>query len=142
MAQEGGEPVTYSRVFPATAENIEAQCRKAEEIMSKQGLDRHRFSVQLLLREALNNAVFHGSGGNAEREINFAFRIAGGVIEMTVGDDGPGFNWRAVLGRRMDDSAASGRGLAIMMIYADDVSFNEQGNALTLRVNIAEGRQT
>jgi serine/threonine-protein kinase RsbW len=142
MPREDRAPATYSQVFRATAEGIEMQCRRAAEMLTERGLDVHRFSVQLLLREALNNAVFHGSGGNAEREIKFVFRIAEDAIEMTVGDDGPGFNWRAVLGRRMDDSAASGRGLAIMMIYADDVSFNEQGNALTLRVNIAEGRQT
>jgi len=142
MPREDRVPATYSQVFPATAEGIETQCRRAAEILAEHGLDVHRFSVQLLLREALNNAVFHGSGGNAGREIKFVFRIAEGAIEMTVGDDGPGFDWRAVLARKMDDAAASGRGLAIMMIYADDVSFNEQGNALTLRVNIAEGRKT
>jgi len=142
MAQEGGAPAVYSQVFPATAEGIETQCRRAVEMLAEHGLEGHRFSVQLLLREALNNAVFHGSGGNAMRQIRFVFRIAGDAIEMTVGDDGPGFDWRAILARKMDDAAASGRGLAIMMIYADDVSFNEQGNALTLRVNIAEGRQT
>ncbi len=142
MIQEGREPVTYSQVFAATAEDVETQCRVATDLLTEQGLDMYRFSVQLLLREALNNAVLHGSRGNPERAISFVFRITPDAIEITVGDEGPGFDWRGVLARRMDDTAVSGRGLAIMTIYADDVRFNERGNALTLRMNIAEGRQT
>ncbi len=53
-------------------------------------------------------------------------------------DDGDGFDWRAVLQRRKENTAttaataASGRGLEILLRYATRVRFNEKGNAVTI----------
>ena len=138
MGPDFGKNVMYETVFPAIQENIELPCRQIAELMSVRHLHKQHFGVQLLLRETINNAIVHGSNSDRNRQIRLIFQISKEVIEWTVIDEGPGFDWRAVLERRVDDQASSGRGLAIMKKYADGFTFNEQGNALSLKVNIEQ----
>jgi anti-sigma regulatory factor (Ser/Thr protein kinase) len=108
-------------------------------------LDRpHRFAAELLVREALNNAVVHGCRSDPGNRFRCALRLGVGRLTIAVIDDGDGFDWRAVLRRRNDNvataataataatTAASGRGLGILFRYATRVRFNEKGNAVTV----------
>ncbi|MHC1713176.1 MAG: ATP-binding protein [Solidesulfovibrio sp.] len=90
------------------------------------------FEVKLLLREALLNAVIHGSGLNPARTVVLEVLTAEGRLSFSVTDQGPGFDWRAGRATLPPPEALSGRGLAILTIYADDVRFNAAGNNVTL----------
>lgn len=99
-------------------------------------LDRpQRFAAELLVREALNNAVVHGCRSDPGNRLRCALRLGVGRLTIAVMDDGDGFDWRAVLQRRNESAAAtaaSGRGLGILFRYATRVRFNEKGNAVTV----------
>jgi len=90
------------------------------------------FDVKLLLREALLNAVLHGSRCDPLRSVSLEVRAAEGRLTLTVTDQGQGFDWRAGLSTQAPPEAVSGRGLTILTLYADDVRYNAAGNQVVL----------
>ena len=90
------------------------------------------FDVKLLLREALLNAVLHGSRGDPLRQVSLSLAAAAGCLTATVADQGPGFDWRTAKASPPPPEATSGRGLTILTLYADDMRYNAAGNQLTL----------
>lgn len=96
------------------------------------------FETELLLREALNNAVLHGSKPGSEAPVHCILRMRNQTILISVSDGGTGFAWRKAMTLRPDDSASSGRGLDIYERYADAVRFNHRGNQITLIKRITE----
>ena len=90
------------------------------------------FDVKLLLREALLNAVLHGSRGDPLRQVTLTLGCADGRLTAVVADQGPGFDWRAAADAPPPPDAVSGRGLTIMTLYADDVRYNAAGNQVIL----------
>ncbi len=99
------------------------------------------FSVNLLLREALNNAIKHGCGLDATQTVTFSLVILSDHIELDVQDTGTGFDWRRKFLTLETDGpecmACSGRGLYIMGLYATDVRYNDVGNALHLKIPLS-----
>lgn len=96
------------------------------------------FAVRILAREALLNAVTHGSGGDPGRLIRFAVDVGAEHLFLEVEDSGEGFDWRS-RPRDFDSLALQGRGLYLMELYSDGVWFNEKGNRVLLRKNFAAG---
>jgi serine/threonine-protein kinase RsbW len=91
-----------------------------------------RFSVELLLREALTNAVVHGCVADAALNLECVLRMRGSRLLIAVRDDGPGFDWRRAGLRRASLQECSGRGLEIYRLLASRVRFNERGNSVVL----------
>lgn len=87
-----------------------------------------RFPVELMLREALANAIVHGcASGEAARVWCEIERMSGGVA-IRVGDSGAGFDWRSSVRRSETHAAESGRGLLILRQLSNTLTFNEKGN--------------
>jgi anti-sigma regulatory factor (Ser/Thr protein kinase) len=122
-------------VLRASLESIEEAAAVTAEMLRARGLDRLSFEVGLLLREAMSNAVRHGSGLDAGRSVRFRCFTEHGQLVLEVEDDGPGFDWRGrVSGCHPGDvclppnDCESGRGLSILYLYSNDVEFNAAGN--------------
>ena len=84
---------------------------------------RHR--IEVAVREALANAIEHGNSGDARRPVRVAAQVDGGVLEVTVVDDGAGFDPSAVPDPRAHEHrlAPRGRGLLLMRSLVDEVAF-------------------
>jgi serine/threonine-protein kinase RsbW len=91
-----------------------------------------RFAAELLLREALNNAVLHGSGGDVSRQVRCVARMVSGRLSITVADGGKGFDWHAARGCQAAADSCSGRGMEIFRAYATRVRFNRSGNVASM----------
>jgi serine/threonine-protein kinase RsbW len=122
--------------FPATLENVDKAAQEAKRFLSQIGAEEHAFQVVLVLREALLNAVLSGSKLEAEKRVVCAIRQADNDLLLEVEDEGEGFDWRRQLGKAPAAGHESGRGLAIMKAYCQDVMFNQKGNKLTLKKRI------
>ena len=62
------------------------------------------------------------------------------VFEVTIRDEGKGFDWRALPAVVPENLLAfNGRGIFLTKIYFDDVEYNEAGNQVTLRKRAAPG---
>lgn len=124
--------------LPATLEAVEEFFVEFHR-RSKALIGRHNcFAAELLLREALANAVVHGCGGNPARQVRCALRLRGARLFIAVADDGEGFDWRAArIAASIPD--CSGRGIEILYRYANQVRFNRKGNAVTMIKRIVRG---
>jgi anti-sigma regulatory factor (Ser/Thr protein kinase) len=94
------------------------------------------FIAELLLREALTNAIVHGSRGNRRKQVLCAVRLAQRRVIIAVQDEGDGFDWRAVPPEQSLETR--GRGIDILRKYASRVRFNNKGNAVTLIVRLPD----
>ena len=86
--------------------------------------------VELALREALNNAVVHGNRLNAQKLVHVRCRCAVGKgISITVWDQGAGFDLNAVPDPLSVENlmADHGRGIHLMKLVMDEVSFERRG---------------
>jgi serine/threonine-protein kinase RsbW len=90
------------------------------------------FAAELLLREALTNAVVHGCHADPARQVRCVLRLKGRRLFIAVQDDGDGFDWRAAWGDSADLSDCSGRGIEILRKYANHVRYNNQGNMVAM----------
>src|SRR4029077_16759235 len=87
-------------------------------------------AVELALREALNNAVVHGNRLDAHKLVHVRCRCkVGKGISITVSDQGQGFDPRAVPDPLSVDNlqAEHGRGIHLMKVAMDEVSFEQRG---------------
>ena len=119
--------------YPASQKNVEKLCAAAAQNLDQISLDgQDRFAIELLLREALNNAVLHGCRQNPG--LSFACQLSiseqSGIIEVS--DDGPGFDWRSQPQISLDETSESGRGLHIYARYATAIKYNDAGNCVSL----------
>jgi len=128
-------------IVPADLEAVNSICAEVAGWLGENGMDRHGFSIEILMREALNNAIIHGSQNDASRNVQALVWCDAEAIWLKVCDEGAGFNWHAALQSEMaGDDKESGRGLKLYQLYADRVEFNERGNQITLARSLDHGR--
>jgi anti-sigma regulatory factor (Ser/Thr protein kinase) len=120
------------RTLPATLNAVEEFCAEFRGICSSLPQRSHRFAAELLLREAMTNAVVHGCRSDPSRRLVCAVRLKPRRLIIAVQDDGDGFDWRAALGRQAGTCSCSGRGLEILRNYATRIRFNRSGNTTTI----------
>jgi serine phosphatase RsbU (regulator of sigma subunit)/anti-sigma regulatory factor (Ser/Thr protein kinase) len=121
-------------VASANVDTVEEMERITLDFLDRTRVEGDRFTVRLLLREALLNAIRHGAGLDPGQKIQYDLRVRPWHLEMRVQDPGPGFDWKGALASGPDPMAVSGRGLTILKAYADEVIYNAEGNQLTLVV--------
>jgi anti-sigma regulatory factor (Ser/Thr protein kinase) len=118
--------------MPASLEAVEeffARFRQKNQAL----LDRANcFAAELLLREALNNAVLHGCHADPVKKVRCLVRLRERRLLIAVEHNGDGFDWRAARARSAGLSDCSGRGIEILRQYASHVRYNERGNAVAI----------
>ena len=97
-------------------------------------------AVQLALREALNNAVVHGNRLDAKKlvHVRCSCRVGNG-ISLIISDQGQGFDPRTVPGCVTVENleAEHGRGIHLMKLSMDEVSFQQGGSEVHMCKSIA-----
>jgi len=87
-------------------------------------------AVELALREALSNAVVHGNRLDAHKLVHVRCRCkVGEGVSLVVSDQGQGFDPSAVPDPLSVDNleAEHGRGIHLMKLAMDEVSFEQRG---------------
>lgn len=118
-------------------------------------------NLKLCLRELLINAMEHGNLGisfeekseslvngtyiqiiidkqkdhaNAKKKITVKSELTPQKIEVTITDEGEGFDHKKMMARSMHESEnqilSHGRGLAMAKVFLDSITFNEKGNSV------------
>jgi len=90
------------------------------------------FAIHLAVEEALVNAVKHGNRKDPEKSVSVEYSITPEKFEISVADQGKGFNPKDVPDPRDEKNLynASGRGVLLMQSYMDIVEYNESGNCV------------
>ena len=95
-----------------------------------------RFAVRLAFEEAVSNAIRHGHATESEDAlIGLQVSVSSDHVEMSVQDQGPGFDPKAIPDPTLEEnlSKPTGRGILLIRAYMSGVEFNEQGNRITMR---------
>lgn len=100
-----------------------------------------RFVAELLVREALNNAVLHGCNGDPDRMVGCRLKLNDRRLFIAVLDDGCGFDWRETMGSFPDPIATSGRGIELLAHYSSRFRFNKRGNRVAIYVRFRGEKQ-
>lgn len=93
-------------------------------------------AVELALREALNNAVIHGNGADPNKLVEIRCRCERGKgVWLIVRDQGTGFDPSAVPSPLTQQGllAEHGRGIHLMKLMMDEVSFERGGSEVHMR---------
>lgn len=132
-------PESIKIIFSSTMENIDKVCNQATEFLELNLADIKPalFSINLVIREGLTNAVRHGNVNDSSKTVQFLLTIVEKqLIRIRIEDQGNGFDWKKQQEEELPEDLDHGRGIIIMKTYFTRYSYNEKGNVLTLEKNI------
>ena len=105
--------------------------------MAKPGIAKEaEDDIEIAVLEALANAVIHGNGENPDKRVHLSCRCSmDGEVSIVVRDEGEGFDSRAVPDPTEPQGLilTHGRGLHLMRMLMDEVSFEENGTVVGMR---------
>ena len=93
------------------------------------------FALRLAMEEAVRNAFRHGHRNLPGQPVQVDYDVTPSTVTIRVRDQGPGFNPDALPDPTAPENLTrpTGRGVMLIRAYMTDVSYNEQGNEVTLR---------
>lgn len=92
-------------------------------------------TLRLCLEELLHNAMEHGNRCDQSKKVYITVKAEPQRATIRVRDEGEGFDVESVRRRNEEEPpvlSERGRGLLIVRHYADELSFNREGNEATL----------
>lgn len=100
-----------------------------------------RFRLQVVLSEALANAVMRGNRECPDKSVDVRAELRPDVIRVSVTDEGEGFDPAAVPEPIRPEllSVPGGRGLFLIRKLVDEVRFNERGNSICMTLRRPSG---
>jgi serine/threonine-protein kinase RsbW len=126
-------PINFSIVVKSRPSAVVEVCEQVLSKLETNGFDKDDiFAVHLALEEAFLNAVKHGNKMDPNKEVKIDYSIDLDKIEISLTDEGEGFEPSSVADPRYGEDLykPGGRGLLLMNSYMDVVKFNERGNSL------------
>jgi serine/threonine-protein kinase RsbW len=99
-------------------------------------VDGSEIEIEIALREAVANAVIHGNHEDPRKRVHVSCHCrADGEVSLTVRDQGQGFDSTAIPDPTAPENrlSARGRGIYIMRVLMDEVSFEDCGVAVHMR---------
>lgn len=102
---------------------------------------RLRLNFRVGLTEALSNAMLYGNSYDPTKRVRVEVTLGRGEIKARITDQGTGFDPAAIPDPTTPENLlkAGGRGLFLMRQLLDEVSFNDQGNQVTLVLRLESG---
>ncbi|MEO0587935.1 MAG: ATP-binding protein [Planctomycetota bacterium] len=92
------------------------------------------FAVRLAIDEAVTNAIRHGNGQDPDKSVTIEYEADADRLEVSICDQGPGFAPSELPDPTKPENLirTHGRGVMLMHAYMTEVSFNDEGNCVTL----------
>lgn len=120
--------------IPKNVHRVERFLMKMNAVLK---INDERFSTLLVaVTEAVNNAITHGNKRNPSKKVFVTCVCERDALVVTVKDEGKGFNPDAVPDPIHEDNLLreSGRGVFLMRQLMESVSYNKNGNEVTMRI--------
>lgn len=124
-------PISNTIVVESKPSAIVEVCRAILPALEGNSYDQEDvFAVHLAMEEAFTNAIKHGNKMDATKSVKIEYSIDPDKIEISISDQGNGFNPQDIPDPRQKENLykIEGRGLFLMRSYMDVVRYNERGN--------------
>ena len=92
------------------------------------------FAIRLALEEGMMNAIKHGNKLDRSKTVRIEAKVTPATVEITVEDQGPGFQRTAVPDPCCEENLlkCSGRGILLMEAYMDKVQYSRGGRRVKM----------
>jgi len=127
--------VTDTIRIPSSVKKIRQVSDKIIPLLSDRKIEKSDiFDIRLAVEEAVINAIEHGNSKNKGLSVEVSFTISADRIEVSIQDEGPGFDHCVLPDPTKDKNVlrAHGRGVYIMHKLMDEIHYNDKGNKVTL----------
>jgi serine/threonine-protein kinase RsbW len=130
---------TTELVLPSRIEAVNMAASAAAEFVKRSALDEDAaFGVDMAVREAVTNAVLHGNRQDEAKAVEVGFKRLPSEIEITVRDEGEGFDPGSVPDPTDPQNIlkTSGRGILFMRTFMDEIQWSrhpEGGTVVRMR---------
>ena len=118
---------TTELTFPSRIEAVGEAAAAVSEFLNRLKIGEDvAFGVDMAVREAVTNAVIHGNKLDDTKVVELKLRNTPAVFEITVHDQGNGFNPNDVPDPTKDENIlrTSGRGIFFMRNFMDEVDWS------------------
>lgn len=112
--------------FASRVEAVEEAAGAVSEFLNRLGVSEDiAFGVDMAVREAITNAVVHGNKLDEKKFADVSLKSLPGAVEITVHDQGTGFNPNSIPDPTEVDNIlkTSGRGIFFMRSLMDEVEW-------------------
>ena len=137
--ESGRDTITFT--FPSTMDHIDEVIIEAIDYLYLKmvNIKKHAFSINLVLREGLTNAVRHGNLSNPEKNVKLLLDVSENpIVKFAIEDQGDGFNWQEAKENDLPEDEDHGRGIIIIDSYFSSYTYNDKGNILFLEKDTSE----
>lgn len=96
-----------------------------------------KMDIRLCVSEAVNNALLHGNKLDQEKKVTVVWQISSTELTIDVADEGDGVPEEKRCPKKIDPMVMlleSGKGLYLIGQLATEVSYNQCGNQITIRM--------
>ena len=135
MSSSDASHASLYRELPSRFEELDALVEATQAFMDEATDDEDlAYRVTLLASEAVTNAIKHGNGLDPSKKVVMHLVAHPDRFELTVEDEGGGFDESEVANPLADDHLleSSGRGIFLMRQLADEVSTELDGRRMRL----------
>ena len=94
-------------------------------------------AMQIAFEEALTNAIVHGNNNDYNKNVNISFNIKQNMLEISIKDEGKGFNYKSIKTNDDDIYRKNGRGILLISLYTDSFHFEEYGRKIVMNKYIS-----
>ena len=117
-------PVKYTDVYNTILESLD----------SGSYTDEDRFALELVLDEALTNAVKRGNKNDPNKKVVVEFTASAEKLDVRITDEGEGFDIRKISDPTCDEGIVRDRGRGIFLVgqLADDVKYEDSGSRVRM----------
>lgn len=112
--------------MPSRIETVAAAAAAVAEFVGRSGVsDDAAYGIDMAVREAVTNAVLHGNRQDENKTVDIVLRSSPDAVEISVHDQGPGFNPENVPDPTASENLlkTSGRGIFFMRTFMDEVDW-------------------
>jgi len=118
---------TTELTLPSRVEAVNEAAGAVARILGNLGAgEQLMFGIDMAIREAVTNAVLHGNKQDDSKQVRVDIKSSSEEIEISVRDEGAGFNPTAVPDPTTAENLmkTSGRGIFFMRNFVDEVEWS------------------
>lgn len=104
-------------------------------VCEQKHLNNYFATISVAVMQAVDNAIVHGNKCNESKQVQIQCGPCKGGIYFEVQDQGEGFNYDRGVASAVNEE--SGRGLCLINMLADSVSYNNEGRQLRMEFLIS-----
>src|ERR1700730_1960507 len=129
---------TTELTLPSRIEAVNEAAAAVARVLGDLGVSEQLvFGIDMAVREAVTNAVIHGNKQDGSKQVRVAIKSSPEAIEISVHDEGTGFNPAEVPDPTATENImkTSGRGIFFMRNFVDEVEWlNPPEGGTTVRL--------